>query len=467
MLTLLQYGLLTSLQGFKTALQHWATDNDRLIENDKHRKAQQKTVETILLDRKSFWLDLDDTIDALGLIHEAHKRSGAEGASVAHVCNRWKKIKGHLDGLNNKDLWKPRLKGLFTNRPHPKEPSTQLPPIWNVCFERQVVDIHVFAYHMEPVYKPRAMPDDDENACSRFIQQYGPSSRADRHTALLDFFHFRDRVGIFPFNSECWLAKENPYLFWRICKPKCPALAELAMRVFEIPGNATASEQAFSNDGNIHGKTRNCHLFPKKANRLEFIYVNSKALTGKKGCAKPVKQQPCLDMSPEQELKIEDKGLGDGEALFDDLQEGCFSRDEGRQKTREIHSWVDTVLRQGDEDEQQRPSKRPRLSIDTQFNKGPAQPPLEMAQSIMPNLTNGSHDPPHPRYQGPIPPVKQPVKQPRLETAQSIIPKRTNECHGLSYPRYRGAFPRFHRFREPVSSAADMSPIDPPWMGQG
>ena len=353
-------------------MQHWAIDPEKMIETDKNRKAQQKAVEAILADRVGFWLDLDDTIETFGLIHEAQKMSEAEDASVAYVYNRWMRIKAHLKGLNKDEPWKSRMEGLFTFRPSPTRPSVQLLSIWDGRFRKQVMDIHIFAYHVNPGHVAKKFTDDEQSACMKFIHRYGPDDGDERMDTLQDLFNFKDLKGIFVTQNECWQASENPQFFWRLCKPKCPGLATLAMRIFDTPGNATASERSFSSDSYIHSKIRN-RLYPDRANKLEFLYVNAKVLARKQGRKKALKKETWLNMSAEQELLFEDGALGDGDAFVDDLG--------------------DTIPLPDNDDEQEAPRKRSCLSIDTQMDEDSVVPPLDMEPSIIPSFTNWDYGP--------------------------------------------------------------------------
>jgi hypothetical protein len=56
-----------------------------------------------------------------------------------------------------------------------------------------------------------------------------------------------------------------------------PTLASFAKRLLNTISNSVPSEQAFSTINYIHSKTQN-RLLPERANKLQYIYMNSRTL---------------------------------------------------------------------------------------------------------------------------------------------------------------------------------------------
>jgi hypothetical protein len=66
-------------------------------------------------------------------------------------------------------------------------------------------------------------------------------------------------------------------MFWNCQEMSSLALASFAKRLLTTIGNSVPSEQAFSTMNYIYSKTRN-RLSPERANKLQYIYMNSRTL---------------------------------------------------------------------------------------------------------------------------------------------------------------------------------------------
>jgi hypothetical protein len=83
-------------------------------------------------------------------------------------------------------------------------------------------------------------------------------------------------------------------MFWNCQETSSLALSSFAKRLLTTISNSVPSEQAFSTMNYIHLKTQN-RLLPKRANKLQYIYMNSRVLA----------KQP-LQPTTEQLLEMEE-----------------------------------------------------------------------------------------------------------------------------------------------------------------
>jgi hypothetical protein len=88
---------------------------------------------------------------------------------------------------------------------------------------------------------------------------------------------FRRQSGLFQKNSWIWEHANNPVQFWQLIESFAPDLAKISERLSSCPYSSVTSERAFSILNLIHTKTRN-RLKPERVNKLQYIYINERAL---------------------------------------------------------------------------------------------------------------------------------------------------------------------------------------------
>lgn len=76
---------------------------------------------------------------------------------MGYVIARWHMIEHHLRPLQNRATFGPSRKhdALFSN--HINRPSNLCRSLWETRFNKQVMDIHWAAYHLDPDHQPIAM----------------------------------------------------------------------------------------------------------------------------------------------------------------------------------------------------------------------------------------------------------------------------------------------------------------------
>ena len=108
-----------------------------------------------------------------------------------------------------------------------------------------------------------------------FLKQHTPGQyHADIET---EFFDFREQENQMLPSNNAWNNTNDPLLFWRKVTSVSPCLGRIARRIWSVAANSVPSEQAFSTMNFLHSKLRNC-LTPERANRLQYIYINRRAL---------------------------------------------------------------------------------------------------------------------------------------------------------------------------------------------
>lgn len=132
---------IASLLRSKTVLKAYAIDNTKGLEaND--------VIKALLLDYR-FWNNLEDVKKVLQSIHEQQKMSESNRAHLGYVVSRWKRIELHLRGSLSRINYSyaDKIRAIFISDVNAKGYSTHL---WNDRFNKQVTDIHLAAYYLDP-----------------------------------------------------------------------------------------------------------------------------------------------------------------------------------------------------------------------------------------------------------------------------------------------------------------------------
>lgn len=82
-------------------------------------------------------------------------------------------------------------------------------------------------------------------------------------------------------------------------------MVAFAQKLFRTPANSVPSERAFSIQNLLHTKTRNCML-PERANKLEFLYINSCVFRQKQEKNRQEKREDWLTLGEDGEVEMED-----------------------------------------------------------------------------------------------------------------------------------------------------------------
>ncbi len=173
-----------------------------------------------LLKRRSFWHDLEDVLVVLSLVREEQKQLESSKSNLGHVVHRWKRIKTHLRNLhpryehhngNVNDLFSPRI----------NERGKQLKSWWNLRIEKQVLDIHWVAYHLDPVNHSISLGL-EQTCVLRFPCKYVNPMHFQQ--VQMDLLMFKRRARPFKSTSGWWEMETQPLIFWELARSMAPKL---------------------------------------------------------------------------------------------------------------------------------------------------------------------------------------------------------------------------------------------------
>lgn len=177
----------------------------------------------------------------------------------------------------------------------------------NSSYERQVHDVHIAAFYMDPQNVGIHIDDYNERRILNFFSQIA-TTRAEQEQLHIQFNLYNKALAPFTrptlrsARAPCWEYIDDPRRFWISAVHRAEALSKLGNRLFQAPGNSVPSERSFSIQNYIHSKSRN-RLGTARVDKLIYIYMNSRALAGMKS------MNPLSSLTVEQEVELEDELL--------------------------------------------------------------------------------------------------------------------------------------------------------------
>lgn len=167
-----QYRLIHSLLRSKDALRRYGTRDDLDYEKSDEGKGSHSKMMESITDR-NFWHDLEDLIEILKPLHDCQVMSESGDAHLGYVVKRWKTIELHLQSLRNRVGFQRshEVDNIFL--PRQTTSGRQVKPVWNMQYDKQVIDIHVMAYHLDPNNIHDAIRT-DLNVINRFLAHHIP-----------------------------------------------------------------------------------------------------------------------------------------------------------------------------------------------------------------------------------------------------------------------------------------------------
>lgn len=276
-----QYFLVKSLDDCKEALRSFA-----------YRDDIEFSLSSVLLGIE-FWAAITQLIELLELIHELQKMLEGNKATISYVYLRWIKLKAHLKRIaNSNNYFALDVKAYLETVPVNGVPLTKLKKKNQTrCCQKQLLPIHRVAYYLHPSNSKASIKDNDLKEVEKFFERY----ILDYKLAFEHFFDFRNHEGNFSNTAIAQGYSDRPKMFWSCQEMFSPALASFAKRLLTTIGNSVPSERVFSAMNYIHSKTRN-RLSPQRANKLQYIYMNSRTLV----------KQNSLEPTTEQLLALEE-----------------------------------------------------------------------------------------------------------------------------------------------------------------
>ena len=139
-----QYQLIHSLQWSKDTLRRYGTWNDLDYEkSDEGKESHSKMMESIT--NRNFWHNLEDLIKIFKPLHDCQVMSKCKDAHLGYVVKRWKTIMLHLQFLHNRVVFQQSCKVDNIFLPWQTTSGCQVKPVWNMQYDKQVIDVHVMA----------------------------------------------------------------------------------------------------------------------------------------------------------------------------------------------------------------------------------------------------------------------------------------------------------------------------------
>lgn len=198
----------------KAVLCRYVTDDRLEVDADPEKEKNRKLVLQSIQDHV-FWNNLDDLRQVLGLLHEEQVKSESGKAHIGYVIVRWHKIEHHLRSLQHHATFTPgqKLDALFSDRTN--RAGNLCSSIWGIRFNKQVMDIHWAAYHLDPDHQPIAMtPTTQANVLRYMLKTI--TGDAEKRELRINFFAFKQQDQPFDITNEIWAEKKEPLLFWQM-----------------------------------------------------------------------------------------------------------------------------------------------------------------------------------------------------------------------------------------------------------
>ena len=178
-------------------------------------------------------------------------------------------------------------------------------------FERQVHDIHVAAFYLDPVNRTIDLDDYNNQRILKFFQR---CARSDEEANLIHthFSLWREQLTPFEKGAFCWkFAGTGAREFWIFTINHTRALGTLCNRLFSTPANSVPSEHSFSAQNYIHIKTR-ISLKPDRVDKLTYIYMNSRVFNTRK--------EGNQLLTADEEEEMEELEMVEGMDEFEDVE---------------------------------------------------------------------------------------------------------------------------------------------------
>ena len=149
-------------------------------------------------------------------------------------------------------------------------------------YERQVHDIHIAAFYLDPANRTIELDDYSNQRILRFFKK---CSRSEEEATVMHthFSLWREQLTPFEKSAFCWTFEgRGAREFWVSTINRTKALGVLCNRLFSTPANSVPSERSFSTQNYIHTKIRSS-LKSDRVDKLTYIYMNSRVLNAKEG----------------------------------------------------------------------------------------------------------------------------------------------------------------------------------------
>lgn len=211
-----QYRLLHSLSRSKEALRHYSVRNDLDISGGAEGRNMSNHHQVLrnIADHR-LWDDIEDLLEILKKLHKCQVMSESSHAHLGLVVQRWHDIENHLRSLKNRPGFarSTEIESIF--QPRIDKKGRQNKSVWKTQYEKQVIDIHFVAYHLDPNKCHVACNGPELPLVSKFLDSFTNSTDEDKRIETRRLFHsFKRRQHEFIATAPLWASAKNPVLFW-------------------------------------------------------------------------------------------------------------------------------------------------------------------------------------------------------------------------------------------------------------
>ena len=185
-----QYCFLHSLSQSKEALQHHSVQNDLDVSGGAEGRniSNYHQVPRNIADHR-FWDDIEHLVKILKKLHECQVMSESNHTHLGLIVQRWNDIENHLRSIENRPefAWSTEIGNIF--QPRIDKKGRKYKSLWKTQYEKQVIDIHFVAYHLDPNNCHVACNCPGLLLISKFLDSFTNSTDEDKRIETCQLFH--------------------------------------------------------------------------------------------------------------------------------------------------------------------------------------------------------------------------------------------------------------------------------------
>ena len=209
-----QFRLLNSLLRSKQALRAWAIHPGIDCEpNEERKQGQTAVIESI--NKHAFWADLEDLREIIAPIYNEQVMSEDNRAHLGYVLQRWKRIKNHLQTLQHRTGFtrSDEIAEIFADR-YDSRTGNPVPSVWDTQFKKQVLDIHLVAFHLDPANHNIECSADEIRIIHQFLNEHTFGGADEQRAIRKQFMNFKRQKQDFLPLANCWADQDDMEAFW-------------------------------------------------------------------------------------------------------------------------------------------------------------------------------------------------------------------------------------------------------------
>lgn len=218
-----QVGLIKSLLRSQMALRLWSV-HDQVADGVDERGLNQQAVINAVMTHQS-WNDLSDVLLVMEVIHEQQKMSESGKAHLGYVIKRWKTIETHLRSFRTRAGFSAieAVGNIFLDGATHTKTGRPRPAVFQSRFEKQILDIHWVAYHLDPRSHQEGLQGEELVKVKRFLFLHlSTLDPLEAQQIRIQLCNFKRHTDEFRSTGEFWEEAKNPELFWSMASAFAP-----------------------------------------------------------------------------------------------------------------------------------------------------------------------------------------------------------------------------------------------------